>query len=157
MALADGAIDLKLTYDATGDYYDLTITNGQFDTVTNFDTALNMIMFAERRADESEIPVAEYRRGWWGNEILHEDDPDFEIGSKVWLLEQARATDQTLAELIDYVKQASEWLITDGHVSEVEVTGSYTSSTTARIQIDLIIFSNKVESRYFDLWLNTGA
>ncbi len=148
-------VDIAIEYNSDLEMYDLVIEGGQFKTVTNFDTALNMSLLCERRADSSEMPQPERRRGWWGNRILQQV-ADYETGSKLCLLEQARRTPETLQVAIDYTKKSLEWFIEDNHLSDVRVRGELTGANGIRLYIDLVTFLDKVESKYFDLWNNTG-
>ncbi len=134
--------------------FDLVIEGGQFKTVYSFDTALKLIIFCDARADESEVPLPQNRRGWLGNAILRDDD--FQMGSKLWLLEQERTTQNTLNKALDYVQKACDWLVDDIHVKSVEVTGTILNQDGFRIGILFTTLDNKVESRYYDLWFNTG-
>ncbi len=63
--------DVALTFIRTGEktgFYDIDIdSSGDIDKTDGFDTAILMSFFCERRADESEVTVAELRRGWVGN------------------------------------------------------------------------------------------
>lgn len=125
---------------------DLVITEG-------FDTALKMSLFEERRADRTEVVPAENRRGWWANELF--DEISFEIGSKLWLLDQARLNQETLNKAIGFVQDATRWLIEDGHLQEVRVSGILKSETII-LTIDLLRDGSIVDSKSFDIWEATG-
>lgn len=146
-------IDFYLERNSDG-IYDLVVEGGKFKTLNNFDTALQMIIFCERRADESEVPLPQYRRGWWGN--LYLTETNFEIGSKFWLLRQERRTTDILNKAITYMQEACQWLVDDNHLKSVTVTGELKDIDGIRLFFDFVTFDNKVESRWFDLWKNTG-
>ena len=81
-------IDAKLV-EIGGGLYDIQLgDDGDILTEDAFDTAIIVSIFSDRRADESEALIPEMRRGWIGNEST----PGIEIGSKLWLYEQARLT-----------------------------------------------------------------
>ena len=111
-----------------------------------------MSFFCERRAASSEIADSQRRRGWIGNEIT----PDFEIGSKIWLYEQARIDRNTLNGIGDAANESLQWMIDD------EIAISVRSSSTFKndsINLEVVISrpNSKVEKRYFTLWENTGS
>lgn len=146
-------IDLKLNRLADGSY-DFSISeNGDLDGVRNFDTAILLSIFDERRASESEVVVNSLRRGWWGNTLS--DIPDFEMGSKLWLLSQTKKTTNELNLAITYAQDAFEWMVTEGFLQNVIVTGQITA-TGIRVNIDLQVVQSNVDTPSFDLWLGTG-
>lgn len=134
--------------------YDIAIdpNTGDFKLVDGFETALIMSLFCERRADQSEIETSELRRGWWGNET----GPDgFEIGSKLWLLDQARKTQETLNKSNDYGSECLQWFIDDGYLKSIDIKSSY--SPELNIDIKLNRDNSITESRSFELWENTNV
>jgi len=138
------------------DLFDISINpdTGDLQTVEGFDTALKMSLFEERRADRTEVVPAENRRGWWGNELF--DQVAFEIGSKLWLIDQTRLTQETLNKAIDYVQQALIWLVEDLHLNEVRVSGVLKPETII-LTIDLLRDGSRTDSFSFDIWSATGT
>ena len=145
-------IDILLEKNTQG-LYDIQFENGDLKSDDSFDTSINITLFTDRRADESEQPNAEYRRGWWGN--LFSSVEDFEIGSKLWLLDQERATDNTLYNGVSHLQNAFQWYVDDGHLQEVQVSGVLGQSNID-FKVDLIRSNNVVASKNFKLWDNTG-
>jgi phage gp46-like protein len=148
----DKKIDIKMRLNSD-DYYDFSIKNGDFEMVEGFDTAIQMSIFCERRASESEIKIPEKRRGYWGNECL--EVIGFENGSKLWLLSQCRLTNETLNKAIDYTQSCLKWLVDDGYLDKVVVGGNLISGTTAILNIDLYRANNIVFSKGYDIWQRT--
>jgi len=138
------------------DLFDIRIDpeTGDLATTEGFDTALKMSLFEERRADRTEVVPAENRRGWWGNELF--DTLEFEIGSKLWLIDQTRLTQETLNKAIDFVQSATSWLVTDEHLNEVRVSGVLRPETII-LTIDLLRDGSRTESFSFDIWEKTGT
>lgn len=146
-------IDIALFQDKSTGLYDVEFANGDFVTVDSFDTSLTVSLMADARASSSQVPRAELRRGWWGNQF--NDDPSFEVGSKLWLLSQARKTQDTLNSAIDFAKNALQWVINDNHAKGINVTGK---PTDTGIQLTVVIDrgASTTETKYYDLWNNTG-
>ena len=149
-------IDLRLTQDSQSTFDIGIADNGDFDMVEGFDTSLQMSIFAERRASSSEVPDAIRRRGWIGNALS--EIPDFEIGSKIWLFEQARLTNDTINGVQDAALKATAWLVEDGLAIDIQasIAGS-TSEGTIDLKMTIFADSSRVEERFFTLWLNTGT
>lgn len=147
--------DNGLGVDMALNSFDLSVdpNTGDFTLVNGFETALVMSLFCERRADISEVPTAELRRGWWGNEV---DPEGFEMGSKLWLLDQARRTQETLNKAQDYAREALQWLVDDDHLISFDVSARFTSNNMV-LDVVLKRSNSATESRSFELWENTDA
>lgn len=90
-------------------------------------------LFTDRIANADDfIPDGtENRRGHWA-------DP--EEGSRLWLLNRAKQTQQTLNLAVEYCREALQWLLDDGIASSVEVEAEWLRLyvLAVRVQIDLI-------------------
>jgi phage gp46-like protein len=149
-------IDLALAKDTQGTFDISFASNGDFTLVDGFDTSIQMSILCERRADPSEVPDAIRRRGWVGNVLA--DTPGFEIGSKLWLYEQSRLTNDTLNGVKDAAIQATQWLIDDDLAKNIEasIVGS-TGAGKIDLKMTIEFSSGQVEQRFFELWENTGT
>ena len=65
------------------------------------------------------------RRGYWGDIFT----PGRNLGSRLWLLARAKATDDTLTSAVDYATEALQWLIDDQVAQAVTVTGAWQNAT----------------------------
>ena len=144
--------DAVLAADSTG-LYDFSLdASGDILTEDFFDTSILMSLFCERRAIASEMPASHLRRGWIGNEST----PGFEIGSKVWLYEQARLTRATLNGINSVIKEALQWMIDDNIALEVAASSTLSRNNSITVEVTITRPNSKVEKRYFELWENTG-
>lgn len=143
-------IDIALT--ETDGIFDISFENGDLKTINNFDTAIDMSVYCERRADETEQPVNYLRRGWWGNTLSEVEG--YEIGSKLWQYYQSRLTQDTNNKVINVLQEALQWLVEDGHLQNIIVTSSI-SEGKIQPKITLVRSNNEVESRSYKLWNNT--
>lgn len=149
--MAIAITDLKMTLIDEG-YYDFSISNGSLETISGFESAILMSLLAERRADSSEISQSQKRRGWIGNDM--NDIENFEIGSKIWLLSQARLTQDTLNKSLDFARSALQWFVDDGYSERINVTGAIKNNSI----ILTIVFYNKndvIAKVGFDIWRQT--
>lgn len=144
--------DVVLTLN-TESFYDINFdSDGDLETDDFMDTALLMTIYCEQRASSSEVPQPERRRGWIGNEIT----PDFEIGSKVWLYEQARATRTTINGIKTAVENGLLWLINENALVDYTVDVSMTNESAFLISIVLFRSESRVDNKFFTLWENSG-
>lgn len=148
MSHSSDKIDIKFRKNDDG-IYDLNIgEDGDLEGVGGLETSFLMSFFSERRADPSEVPIPFLRRGWWGNEVT--DPTAFEIGSKLWLLYQSRASTVNASMAEDFTRQAFQWLITDRLFKKLTVEAS-ASDDTINIKIVLFNQGNNIETIHFDL------
>ncbi len=96
-------------------------------------TAAYVSAFTDRQADAADpIPDGD-RRGWWGD-----DAPD-RIGSKLWLLRRAKATDDTLTKAKAYLDQAFAWMTEDKVASSVSVATSWLADAAVKTLAAIIV------------------
>jgi len=145
-------IDIKLN-DTKG-YWDIDFdSRGDFVLENGFNNAILISLMCERRANEAEVIAPQFRRGWWGNETSDYDN--FETGSKLWLLAQARATQSTLSRAINYTQDALQWMVDDGYAEQITVDGQYDNLINLILLITFVRFNNKTFTLSYDLWNNT--
>ncbi len=134
--------------------WDLTIDGtGDILTADFFDTAMLMSIFAEKRASESEVPESRFRRGWIGNESFTDD---FEIGSKIWLFEQARIDRDTLNGITSAAIEGLEWFLTRGFALNL-IVNTVLVAGTVTLEVEIFRPNSKVDRRFFDLWDGSGV
>lgn len=146
-------IDIELTLN-NQNIYDIDFTNGDFSMTEGFDTALIMSVFCEKRANNSEVPAPQFQRGWWGN--LYNDVINYEQGSKIWLLYQARLTQDNLNRAIAYLQDCLQWLIDDEFADRISCDGDFVLNG---ISLFGKIYRNQdiVGSFSYELWQGTGV
>ena len=134
------------------EFYDIAFDeDGDIKTAQALDTAILMSILAEVRAAASEMPQSHRRRGWIGNESTD----GIEMGSKMWLFEQARITGSNLAELGVIINNGLKWLVEQDTAISTSVTAFYKGGVV-QVEVILVRASSAVEKRFFELWDNTG-
>jgi phage gp46-like protein len=144
-----------IAFNENGGYWDLSIDSvGDFTKTDSFDTAILLSAIgSNRRASETEVPIAQYREGWIGD-----INQPVEYGSKLWLLYQERLTLQTMNAARTYLDQATQWFVDFSYCMKVVTTISRdTTTNTLSAKVQLIRFQDIVTSRNFTLWENTGG
>jgi len=92
------------------------------ETSTGLQTAVIISLFTDRRANKDDVlpdPSNLDRRGWWGD--LTSNFPNDQIGSRLWLLERCKTTEDIVPRAKKYAEEALKWLIDDGVAVKVEV------------------------------------
>ena len=146
------AVDTKLFEQSNGSFDIKVGSDGDLIPEYGFDNALINSVLTEQRADESEMPPPERRRGWFGDLVAIDSSLD---GSKLWLLYQSKNTQNTVNMAENYVKKSLQWLIDDGYVDQVLVN-AIRSFDEIVIEVKLFVANNIVDSRLFSVWQNTG-
>lgn len=98
-------------------------------------TAMLISLFTDRVAGPDDIPPdgTGDPRGWWGD--VADGVP---IGSRLWLLERAKRTQETLSRAQDYIAEALQWLIDDGVVARFEIHVEWTAATTLSARVTAV-------------------
>ena len=145
--------DVRLQADENG-IYDLVLGDGDFNSVDGFETAIATSYFTDSRAPSVQVQAAQNRRGWVGN-ILYADI-ERELGGLLWVLDQARITDDTLNLAKTFAQDSLAWMVEDGIARNVAVSVEKAGYRTIKILTNVTTLDNTV-LRYVTLWKNTGA
>lgn len=143
--------DAVLTLNSKGHYTFSLDDAGQIVVDDFFDTALLYSIHGEQRADVSEIPSPELRRGWIGNE-----DTEYENGSKLWLYSQASKTRRVLNDMANAANNALAWLVLDDFADSIEDAEAVARGNDSFIEVTIRRPNSPVINRSFKLWNNTG-
>jgi phage gp46-like protein len=112
--------DLKLIYNDDLMECDLGFESGDLTKEDGLETAVFLSLFIDRRAgDDDAVDNKNDKRGWWGDQVA--EIPGDQIGSKLWLLQRAKTTTETLRAAEEYAQEALQWFIDDGIAEGVTV------------------------------------
>lgn len=129
--------------------------NGDLERDETFHSSINVSLFSDRRADSSEVEQSQKRRGWEGDEFLRLED--YAIGSKLWLLEQARNTIATKNKAVEIVRNALQHYIDTDYCDRIEVTGHRIIPSILKITSTFFVENNIINSFTFDVWQKTSS
>lgn len=110
-----GDADIALVLNAAGAAVDLATDQG-------LTTAAILSLFTDRRAENDDKPPSgdpRDRRGWWADQFAVVTGDKY--GSRLWLLDRAKSTNETKLRAIEYVREALAWMLEDRVVSKVDV------------------------------------
>lgn len=144
---------IKLAYDndaQRGDF--LRSTGANLDTDEGLETAVTISYFTDARAKPSDGVNAEQdQRGWWGT-IYLEDQPDIELGSRLWLLKRMKLTDESLRLAGSFAKESLLWLMPDVASEIIAVAERIQGVYNAAVINTQIIRPRKSAPRFEGKW-----
>jgi phage gp46-like protein len=121
--------DIALVWDPEQGAADIVISGNDLLSDDGLETAVLMSLFLDARAEVGDVLFdGTDRRGWWGDSVPVVDSD--KIGSRLWLLDRAKAIATTFAQAEDFARQALQWFVDDGVASAVSTTATATGPTT---------------------------
>lgn len=149
--MAQTITDLKISLTDKG-YYDLPISGGDFESTSGFESAILMSLLTDARADGAEMSPPQKRRGWIGNEMG--DIEGLNTGSKLWLLSQARLTQDTVNKAVDFARTALQWFIDDDYSDRISVSGVIKNNG---LILTIILYDKNdiIAKLGYDIWRQT--
>lgn len=117
--------DIALIFDPLTLTADLGVASGDMVKDDGLTTAVLMSLFTDRRADPDDpvdpaSPTGD-RRGWPGDLLADAGD---RIGSRLWLLQRAKLTEETRSLVEFYATESLQWLVDDGVATSVTCTAT---------------------------------
>jgi phage gp46-like protein len=93
----------------------------------DLETAVLISLFTDATAQaDDELPdFSGDRRGWWGDDDADVVVPKGPLGSRLWLLVRAKATEETRQRAEAYAVEALQWLLDDGVAARVDVAAGW--------------------------------
>lgn len=143
--------DISTTWNTSTGYADWAMSGPSLQSGKDLYTAVLISLFTDRVANQGDaIPDGSGDpRGW----CL--DDPTHPIGSRLWLLDRSKQTQETLANANDYVAEALKWLIDDGVVAKFDILCEWTKPSMLGIAITAYRTNGTTESLNY-LWAWQG-
>ena len=132
--------------------YDIQIDGADFASAYGFESTIPVSYFTDARASAAQVEEADRRRGWVGN-ILYVDEAR-QLGGLLWLLDQARVTDDTINFGKSYAQGSLQWMIDDGLARSIEINVERDGRRSIQIETDITTVDNTVQ-RYVTLWRAT--
>lgn len=114
--------DLALVWSNVTHSADLAMIDSDLASDRDLTTAVLLSLLTDRRADDDDVPPSgdpRDRRGSWLDQFA--DIAGDLYGSRLWLLDRAKKTNETLLQAKEYVNEALTWMIEDKVVSSIDV------------------------------------
>lgn len=126
--------------DASGGYGDWIMagpgdqleSRGGLRAETGLHTATLLQLFTDARADDHDVLPTDDgdRRGWWGDSVRLDDEPDVPLGCKLWLRVERGVLNEEMRRLAqDDIEAAMAVIVDQGAVARTEIE---TAIDTAR-------------------------
>lgn len=118
--MAEG--DVKISFDPVSLAFDLSIEDDDLVADKGLESAVMISLFTDRRARDDDILPdhgSDDRRGWFGDLVNPEVEED-QIGSRLWLLERAKTTQNNINRCKLFVEEALQWMVEDGIAAKIE-------------------------------------
>ncbi|TCK43977.1 phage gp46-like protein [Paraburkholderia sp. BL8N3] len=126
--------DVTIIWDVDNSRGDWQMKGPALLTGDDLPTSVLLSLFTDRIANGDD-PIPDGTgdpRGWWGD--IEEDRP---IGSRLWLLDRSKQTQEVLNDARDYIIEALQWLVDDGVVASMDVQTEWVRDTFLGAQITL--------------------
>jgi len=148
-------MDIKIVQNAEQYQFDLgLIQNNDFVLDDGLETAVIISLFSDRRENQNPIDRTD-KRGWWADAVQSLDSEL--IGSKLWLLEREKATQETLNRAQSYASEALQWLVEQNIAETVEVEAVWLNQQAGRLCLQIQIAKPQgdvVGFEFNDIWEN---
>ncbi|MFB0874559.1 MULTISPECIES: phage GP46 family protein [unclassified Sphingobium] len=130
--------DIALAFADDALVADIALIGGDLATDDGLRTAVIISLFtdAQAAADDTLPQEGGDRRGWWGDVG---NEPNDRTGSRLWLLERAKATDAVAIRAREYAREALAWMIADGIAASIAVTATVYRPTAVAPQGALLL------------------
>lgn len=116
----------------------LALEDGDLELDATLSSAVLISLFTDGRADlEDEVPDGSTdRRGWWAANFL--PDERFEaFGSRIWLTERGKLTNETLASAEEFAIESLQWMLDSDVADAVNVTASRVDGRQLLLEIEI--------------------
>jgi phage gp46-like protein len=110
---------------------DWALAGGDLAGGDDLATAVIISLFTDRQAevDDTLLDGTTDRRGWWA------DDQQQRIGSRLWLLDRSKRTQQTLQAAKGYIEEALQWMVADGVAAGIRVAVEWAAGSQLSAQV----------------------
>lgn len=126
--------DLKIARNADG-VFDLVFDGNDLVLTDDIETSVIISLFTWRRAGEND-PLPNQGAdlmGSWMDKTW--ENPNDEMGSKLWLLSSSKSTDQVLVDAQQYTLESLEWMLEDGVAESLNVNVEFDENDKSIILI----------------------
>ncbi len=149
-----------------GKFIDLAYGENGLEADDTLYSAILVSLLTDRRAllddkipDDNGLPspIPPNRRGWAGDALASPQGD--RIGSRLWLLQREKVTEETRQRAITYTKEALEWLIEDGLAKTVTVDASWNAAEAIHGRLDITVHIYFVSGAFeeYDVSIKIGV
>jgi len=125
-------------------------SDGKLKQDNSYDSMIISSLFSDGRADSSEISDPSRRRGWVGDSFTTLNN--YKFGSKLWLLDQARMSNDTVKKAEDYTRQALDWILRLEYADRIDVSATRIPDSNISISIEIYVEKDLISKFTFTVW-----
>lgn len=132
------------------------LINGKTADITEYQAdelvqATLISLFSWRKSNDDDGVDIPNRQGWWGDTFASETND--RIGSRLWLLQREKLTDEVVARAREYAEESLQWMIDDALAAAVNVS---TDRENNRLNMSVEIVrpgdAQSIQARFQNLW-----
>jgi phage gp46-like protein len=115
--------DIALTWSNTTSDADMSLIDDDLASDRGLITAMLLSLFTDRRAETDDVPPSgdpNDRRGWWADQFAEVEGD--KIGSRLWLLDRAKLSNENKLRAREYVLEAWQWMLDDKVAASIPIT-----------------------------------
>lgn len=131
-----GVSAFSLRYDPSQVAVDLAPPAGEDDV----ESEATLAILSDARVDPSEVPPGTPLRGYWADTL---DPTGQQVGSRLWLLEQAEATPANAKRAEQYIREALKYLLDQKRLRAIT---TYSEIVDDRIQVGVELVKRNGQS-----------
>ncbi|MET3371370.1 phage gp46-like protein [Variovorax boronicumulans] len=130
-------MDAQLFYSCEPDgCADVDVACGDLVAGNDLSTSIFISLFTDRRANEDDtLPDGTDPRGWWSDAM-----DGARIGSRLWLLERARALPEVMRLAEEYASEALAWLVEDGVAQKVTTSAAIVGGCRNVLALNVTVY-----------------
>jgi phage gp46-like protein len=152
--------DIALIWNPAQGYADFAVAGGDLAADQGLYTAVTVSLFTDAQAQPGDVipDGSSDPRGWWGDMPIDPaaqdaTAPPRRIGSRLWLLDRALQTPETLARAQSYAREALQWLLDDGVAGSVTAAASFPA--LGWIELDIYLGQSGGSPAFTFTWANS--
>ena len=132
------------------------LINGKTADITEYQAdelvqATLISLFSWRKSNNDDGVDIPNRQGWWGDTFAA--DTNDRIGSRLWLLQREKLTDEVVARAREYAEESLQWMIDDALAVAINVA---TDRENNRLNMSVEIVrpgdAQSIQARFQNLW-----
>ncbi len=128
---------LALAWDSPTAHADLSYQAGSLRHGDELATAVILSLFLNAPAKPGDVvPEGADRAGWWAD-AFDEDHPGDVQGSRLWLLERMKVSDEKVRLAREYAEEALAWMVEDQVAAEVIVEAIRHADDSIWMSVDI--------------------
>jgi len=114
---------------------DMVVRDSEIQKDESLRSSVLVSLFTDSRCDAEEVPTGESsRRGFWGDAVFDEN-----TGSKLWLLNRAKRTNDILIKYKEYCEESLQWMQDDGLCNNISVNCVFNGKNKNHVVLNIKI------------------